>query len=406
MNYSFGLFRPFFLVLFFLFRGGIVFAKQPIHDSTKIKQIFAKAKAYHKQDLVEMQWDCIRYNTTSTDTSKYSYSYIQNKIKDTFIFSRTSWALPKYSDKGVYYASFSDTNVSLLLNSPNYKVSPCVLPRSKSYIQEYFNPEIPWFTTVFAKDFKWNTSLYSLLLEQTKEEIKIVLEHKKHKKKITLEFFADGRYKNYKEEEYWMVRGVEVVQVKSFYNFSYSRKNSLPSLNASACIEIPIFGSIEYRRKSDTSHLDSFLYKKFSSGFLRPYVSPAQLYNSNKITLLDYTWFMTHEHLQGVQVFSRLMDSFPNELQVILIDAGSEKKYSESFAKQVLAQNLLEGKVSCYFLGKNGNTTQKSTLRWAITSFPTFFLLDKQGVVQYIHTEKLEDEEVFNFFYEKIKSLR
>lgn len=397
------LFRTFFLVLFFLFRGGIVFAKQPIHDTTLAKQIFAKAKAYHKRDLIEMQWESAGYISSSSDTSKYSLSYIQNKAEDKFVFSRTSYKLPKNQQKGVFFATFSDTQVHLLISSPNYKTSPCVLKRSKSFVQEYFSPDIPWFTTVFAKEFVWDSSQYRI---SSAKDNRIVLEHKKRKKRISFDFQADGSYKNYKEEEFWMVQGVEVVQVKELYNFSYFSRDSLPTFEAKVCVEDGIFESVHLPRKSDTSHLDSFLYKKFLSGFLYPYISSAQLYDSNKITLLDYTWFMTHEHLQGIQVFSRLLDSFPNELQIIIVDAASEKKYTEHFAKQVLSHNSLEGKVSCFFLGERGNTTHRSSLRWALKEYPTFIFLDKKGVVQYIQTDKVPEDEVFSFFYEKIKSLR
>jgi hypothetical protein len=47
-------------------------------DTTLAKQIFAKAKAYHKRDLIEMQWESAGYISSSSDTSKYSLSYIQN----------------------------------------------------------------------------------------------------------------------------------------------------------------------------------------------------------------------------------------------------------------------------------------------------------------------------------------
>jgi thiol-disulfide isomerase/thioredoxin len=407
MNYFFGLFRTFFLVLFFLFRGGIVFAKQPNNDISLAKQIFAKAKAYHKRDLIEMQWEYRIVSTLSADTGFVSYTWTKDETKNIFRFTKLDYNPIKDSSIGYFIGDFKDTLYRLILPDFESKKGNCKVLRRVVDLQNSFYPHTPPFLNFINPEFEFLNDSSIVNVFSNKKSDSIIIQNIKSNSQYVFVFNKLGQYLYFEENLKGELLDMEVVQKRYFRGFSYKKgkeryNTSLEKYNW--CDSLPSNKSDSQFFKDKGFVTRDSLYtifenKKFDFSVFDKISDFQQYRDSNKSILMFYTFVGCGPCMIVKNIMDKVLDSLGDKVSIVMIDPISDPIKQKKSAINALKKNKLDGRVLYLMVKEN---KKEVTFNNMIDTYPFMFFIDKNGTVRSIKIGLSPNEDIYTTISELI----
>ncbi len=379
------------LVLFFTFNKA---------DANDVKSVLDELRLIQTKILncnkskISVSWRYQLINPAYTDTTIELFDFSYDPAH------RKTYLKYQYLDFDTIYTSilFATGNDYRYKEDEEFRFS-CYKTTTIEKVKKYWIPSIPYYMHPLANRFSFDTVEFKIEIEH-KENGDTVKFTAKNNELVRLFFINSLGYIMYYEETFYFSMAKSEFSQKIIYD---QMKYSNTSFNISPYYKLRKCPPITPQKIEKPLAADSFFFnKKFNYHPLLKYIDSNNFQSHSKILLIDYSFLSCFGCVLLLKSYEKLLDSFNNEIDILLIDPVDERG-REFAVKLQLEKYKIKNRVKHYLVK---DAAWEITYHRIINTYPTLLLIDKNGIVRYVKIGVNIDEDVFETLKNEILKLK
>ena len=346
--------------------------------------------------VINVSWRYRLKNSSYSDsTVEYNKFYFNSKVNE--IFSTND-----YIDIDTNYLStlvIKKNQFFFIEDDP--KLIKCKEKTNLDFFKKYWCRDLLHLSHPLARKITYDTNYYSYKVVQLNAGDSIYISKKDKNVEYKLFVDSNSRIRFYQEIIYFEAAEFPITQTVTFDSFYYSDSiiDLEHYLKLKTCPPVP---KKKPSKVKEPTLDELFLNKRFDFKPFVKYIDSNQILNSGKITVIDFSFLSCFGCVLLLKSYEKILDSFSNQMDVILIDPV-DPKGKNLIINKTLKDNKIYERIKYYITFDDAYET---TYKNKIKAYPTLFFLDKNGIVRLIKVGVNIDENIYNTFKKEIERIK